>query len=169
MVALPAKAGISTREKTHVKRPHTQFTCVTCSLPVKTSTLTCFYAASTSRRVHAIAGNRARKLRVVPSAGCRLTYLQFLGEFTQTVIVDCQQLQGILCATASILACDCACFFACVSSYFWLRLVGIFTYKSSVFHANWMFFACKSGHVGMLVDGKFAWVPLELQLFQKNL
>ena len=35
-----------------VKRPHTQFTCITCSLPVKPGKVTCFYAASTSCRIH---------------------------------------------------------------------------------------------------------------------
>ena len=37
----------------HVERPHTQFTCVTCSLPVKRDKFTCVYAANTSRRIHA--------------------------------------------------------------------------------------------------------------------
>ena len=37
----------------HVKRPHTQFTSVTCSLHVKTGKLVRVYAASTSRRTHA--------------------------------------------------------------------------------------------------------------------
>ena len=97
--------------KTHVKRPHTQFACVTCSLPVKTSKYTCFYAASTSRRIHAIAANKTRKLRVTSPAGCRLTYLQFAGEFTRGVIADCLQLQVILCTIAGIFACDCAGFF----------------------------------------------------------
>ena len=36
-----------------VKRPHTQFTCVTCSLPVKTGKFTCVETASTARRIHA--------------------------------------------------------------------------------------------------------------------
>ena len=36
-----------------VKRSLTQFTCVTCSLPVITGIFTCFEAASTSRRTHA--------------------------------------------------------------------------------------------------------------------
>ena len=49
---LPANAGNFTRGL-HVKRPHTQFTCVTCSLPVKTGEFTRGYAASTSRRLHA--------------------------------------------------------------------------------------------------------------------
>ena len=79
-----------------VKRPHTQFTCVTCSLTVKTGNYTCFYVASISRRIHAIALNKARKLQVT-SAGCKLTYLQFAGEFTRGVIADCPQLQVILC------------------------------------------------------------------------
>ena len=74
-----------------VKKPHAQFTCVTCSLPVKTGKYTCFYAASTSRRIHAIARNKARKLRVTSPAGCRLTYLQFAGEFTGGVMADCLQ------------------------------------------------------------------------------
>ena len=37
----------------HVERPHTQFTCVTCSLYVKTGKFTRVYAASNSRRLHA--------------------------------------------------------------------------------------------------------------------
>ena len=37
----------------HVKRPLTQFTCVTCSLPVKIGKFTRVYAASTSRRIQA--------------------------------------------------------------------------------------------------------------------
>ena len=49
---LPANAGNFTREL-HVKRPHTQFTCVTFSLNVKTGKFTRVYAANTSRRIHA--------------------------------------------------------------------------------------------------------------------
>ena len=49
---LLANAGNSTCGL-HVERPHTQFTCVTCSLPVKRDKFTCVYAASTSRRIHA--------------------------------------------------------------------------------------------------------------------
>ena len=41
---------------------------VTCSLPVKTGNYTCFYAASTSRRIHAIALDKARKLQVTSPA-----------------------------------------------------------------------------------------------------
>ena len=95
-VALPANAGVFTCKMTHVKKPHTQFTCVTCSLPVETGKFTYFYAASTSRRIHAIARNKARRLRVTSPAGCRLTYLHFVGEFTRGVIADCLQLQVIL-------------------------------------------------------------------------
>ena len=49
---LPANAG-NFSCSLQVKRPHTQFICVTCSLPVKTGKFTCFYAASTSHRIHA--------------------------------------------------------------------------------------------------------------------
>ena len=132
-VALPAKASIFTWGKTHVKKPHTQCTCVTCSLPVKTGKVTCFYAAITSRRIDAIARNKARKLRVTSPAGCRPTYLQFAGKFTRVVIADCLLLQVIFFAVESIFACDSAGILACVCSYFWLRLVGIFTCNSSVF------------------------------------
>ena len=48
---LPANAGNFTGSS-QVKRPHTQFTCVTCSLSVKTGKFTCFKAARTSRRIH---------------------------------------------------------------------------------------------------------------------
>ena len=36
-----------------VKRPHTQLTCVICSLPINTGEYTRVYAASTSRKIHA--------------------------------------------------------------------------------------------------------------------
>ena len=49
---LPANAGNFTCSS-QVKRPHTQVTCVTCSLPVKTVKFTCVEAASSSRRIHA--------------------------------------------------------------------------------------------------------------------
>ena len=49
---LPAFAGIFI-SLLHVKRHHTHFTCITCSLPVKTGIFTRVYAASTSRRIHA--------------------------------------------------------------------------------------------------------------------
>ena len=87
-----------------MKKPHTQFTCVPCSLPVKTGNYTCFYTPSISLRIHAIARNKARKLRVTSHAGCRLTYLQFAREFTRGVIADCPQLQVILCAVPGFLA-----------------------------------------------------------------
>ena len=64
---LPANAG-SFICSSQIKRLHTQFTCVTCSLLVKTGNYTCFYAASTSRRMHAIALNKARKLQVASPA-----------------------------------------------------------------------------------------------------
>ena len=49
----PANAGKFTRGL-HVKRPHTQFTCVTCSLPVKTGKFIRVYGASISGRIQAI-------------------------------------------------------------------------------------------------------------------
>ena len=110
-----------------------QFTCVTCSLPVKTRNYTFFYAASTSRRMHAIALDKAHKLQVTSPAWCRLTYLQFAGEFTRGVIADCLQLQVILRGIAGFFACDCAGIFSCVCTYFCLRLAGIFTCDSSIF------------------------------------
>ena len=70
---LPANADNFTCSS-QVKRPHTQFTCVTCSLPVETSNYTCFYAASVSRRIHAIGLNKARKLQANLPAICRWIY-----------------------------------------------------------------------------------------------
>ena len=78
---LPANAGIFTCSS-QAKRPDTQFTCVTCSLPVKTGKFTCVEAGSTSRRIHAIALNKARKLQVTSPAWCRLTYLQFADDLS---------------------------------------------------------------------------------------
>ena len=49
---LPADAGNFTCGS-QVKRPPTQFTCVTCSLPLKTGKFAHVYAASTSSRIHA--------------------------------------------------------------------------------------------------------------------
>ena len=132
-----------------VKRPHTQFTCVTCSLPVKTGNYTCFYAASTSHRIHAIALNKARKLQVTSPAWCRLTYLQFAGEFNRGVIADCLRLQVILCGIVGFLPAIVRVIFFCVCSYFCLRLAGIFTCDFSVF-------ACKL-HVFLPAEaGNFA-------------
>ena len=48
---LPANTGNFTCSS-QVKKPHTQFKCVTCSLPAKTGKITYFYAASTSRKIH---------------------------------------------------------------------------------------------------------------------
>ena len=95
---------------------------------------------STSRRIHAIALDKARKLQVTSPAWCRLTYLQFAGEFTRGVIADCLQLQVILRGNAGFFACDCAGIFSCVRNYFCLRLAGIFTSDSSVFACKCMYF-----------------------------
>ena len=129
---LPAHAGNFTC-CSEVKKPHTQFTCVTCSLPVKTGNYTYFYVASTSRRIHAIALNKARKFQMTSPAWCRLFYLQFAGEFTHGVIAECLQLQIILRGIAGFFACDCAGFFFLRLQLFCLRLAGIFTCDFSVF------------------------------------
>ena len=49
---LPANAG-NFNCSSQVNRLHTQFTCVKCSLLVKTGKFTCFYAARTPRKIHA--------------------------------------------------------------------------------------------------------------------
>ena len=124
-----------------------QFTCVTWSSPVKTGRYTCFYAASTSRRIHLIALDKARKLQVTSPAWCRLTYLQFAGEFTRGVIADCLQLQVILRGIAGFFACDCAGIFSCVCSYFCLRLAGIFTCDCNVLTCKLhVFLAAEAGN-----------------------
>ena len=121
-----------------------QFTCATCSLPVKTSKYTCFDTARTSHRIHAIALNKARKLQVNSPAGCRLTYLQFAGEFTRCLIANCLQLLVFLSGSAGIFTFDCAGIFSCVCSYFCLRLAGIFTCDSCVYLQIACVFACQS-------------------------
>ena len=50
---LAANAGNFTCSS-QVKRPHTQFTCIICSLPVNIGKFTCFNAASSSHKIHAI-------------------------------------------------------------------------------------------------------------------
>ena len=132
-----------------VKRPHMQFTCVTCSLPVKTGKYTCFYAASTSRRIHAIAVNKACKFQVTSPAWCRFTYLQLAGDFTHGVIADCRQLQVILCGIAGFLPAIVLVFFPAFAVLFCLRLASIFTCDFSVF-------ACKLHVVLPAEAGNFA-------------
>ena len=132
------KGEFLTAEGRMKKKPHAQFTYVTCSLPVKTGHFICFYATSTSRRILVIALNKARKLQVTSPAGCRLTYLQFASEFTRVVIADCLVVFCAIevifvCDCAGIFVCDCAGIFVCVCSYFCLRLAGIFNCDSSVF------------------------------------
>ena len=117
-VPLPEKAGYFTFRETHVKLPHRQLTWATWSLPVERAKLTCFYAASTSRRKHAIACNKACKSRVTSPPGC----LQSEGEFTCGVIADDLQLWVFLTETAGIFECNSG-YFACVCGYFYLRLL----------------------------------------------
>ena len=100
------------------KKAPTQFTCVTCGLPVKIGNHICFYAASTSRRRHATALNKACKLQVTSPAWCRLAYLQFADEFTRGVIADCLQLQIILCGIAGFFLAIVRLFFPAFAVFF---------------------------------------------------
>ena len=127
-----AKTGISACEKTHVKCPHMQCSCVTCSLPVETGKNIGFCLASTSTQRTREARKKIRKLRVISPAGCRLTYLQFAGDFTRGVIADCLQFQATLCAIAGIFACDCASIFLAFA-VFLPAFGGFFTCDSIVF------------------------------------
>ena len=105
--------------------PHTHFTCVSCSLPVETGKYACFYAASTSHRIQAIALNKARKLQVTSHAGCRLTYPRCdsrLLAIANIFVWNCRYLCLRLCGSF---------FLRC--SYFCLCLAGVFTSDSSVF------------------------------------
>ena len=124
-----------------MKWHHTEFTCVTCSLPVKPSKFTCSYAANTSRRIHPIARYKARKSRVNSPAGCRLTYLHFAGDFTRGVIAGCLQLQVFLSAIAGNFACDCAGIFACDCAGIFACVWRVFLSAILVFlPANCMYF-----------------------------
>ena len=117
-------------------RPHMQFTCNTCSLPVKTGNYTCFYASSTSRRVRAMALDKARKLQVTSPAWCRLTYLQFAGEFTRGVIADCLQLQVILRGIASFFACDWRVFLPALLVFLSVSCMYFCLQKQAILHAS---------------------------------
>ena len=111
------------------KAPHSvylrylQFTC-------KIGKFTCFYAATTWRRIHSIAFNETRKSRVISPAGCWLIYLQFTGViamwsqiacncgyFCVRLLVFCLQLRVFLCAIAGFLS----------------AIAGIFPFKSRHF------------------------------------
>ena len=111
--------------------------CATCILPLKAGKCTCFYAVSNSRRIHATAFNKARKLSLTSPAGCRLTYLQFEGEFTRGEIANCLQLRVFLPAVSGIFMFNCG--------YFCLQIACIF--------------ACKCRQFYIPVAGTFAWVP----------
>ena len=116
-------------------------TCVTCSLPVKTGNYTCFYAASTLHKIHAIALNKARKLQVTSPAWCRLTYQHFAGEFTSGVLFLC----GNFFLRLKL-------FLPAFGGYFDLRFECFCLQVARIF-------ACRSIQFCMLVAGKFPWVP----------
>ena len=128
--ALPAKTGTFYMRSDTCTKPHTQFTCKVYLC------FTCIYASSTSGRIHVNADDKSRKLQVTSPAGCRLTFLQFSGEFMPGVKVGlpafvgllackcgyfCLQLRLFWPAIARIFACICA-FFACNCGYFRLKL-----------------------------------------------
>ena len=132
--------GYFTCGETQVQRHHPQFTCIICSLPVKTSEFTCFYAASTSHVIQAMTRYKTRKFRVTLSVGCRLTYLQFADEFTRGVITDCLQCR-YFCVKLPVFLPAIARVFACVCSYFLLSFGGYFLPAVLVFlPANRMYF-----------------------------
>ena len=105
---------------------------------------TSLYVASTSRRIHAIALNKPRKLQVTSTAGCRLTYLQFAGEFTRGVMADCLQLQVILCWIAGI--------FACVWRVFSPAILVLLP-------VSYMYFCLQKQAILHVVAGKVEWNP----------
>ena len=109
--------------ETHVKKPHTQLTCVTCNLLAKTSELTCIYAVSTSTRMHATALGKAYNFT------CRMqsNYLQSPGEFTRGMIV-LPAIAGILPVIARISASNCGWFAA--------KLYVFCTQENAIFHAS---------------------------------
>ena len=113
--------------------------------------------ACTSCRIQSTTRNEASKLRVTSPAGCRLTYLQFAGEFTRGVIADCLQLWVYFLAISGILACSC--------KYFWGQLRGFLPAIVGIFACVREFF-----YFCMPVAGKFAWVahvwlPVKNQLY----
>ena len=145
-VALPAKIGIFKRWDIHVTKLCRQFTCVTCSLPVKTRKLAYFYLASTYAKnkqpyvkKHAICN-----LWVTSPSRTNLTYLHFAGDTNRGVIAvlpavvgifacnccfSCQQLLEFSPAMADTLACNCDCF--CLQLRVFLPAIsGIFAYNS---------------------------------------
>ena len=125
-----------------------QYTC-------KNMKITCFYAASTSHRMHAIASNKVRTSKVTPPAGCRIFYLQFAGEFTRGLIADCLKLRVFLPAIVSIFDCDCGYFYL-QSRGFLPAVSGILACVCNFFPAITVFFACKSRKFCMSGARKFA-------------
>ena len=96
-------------------------------LTCKTGKFTCIYAASTSRRIHASARNKARKLRVNSPAVCKLTYLQFASEFTRGVIAVLAAIAGIFANNCGWFGQQISCIFARKSRQFCMLVAGKFT------------------------------------------
>ena len=101
--------------------------------------------------IHTTARNKARKLRVTSPAGCKLIYLQFVGELNP-------RCESRLPEPAGIFACDC--------EYSWVHLQ-VFCLSLRVILLEIAgfclriacIFACKSRPFCMSDAGKFAWVP----------
>ena len=83
-----------------------------------------------------IAFDRARKLQVTSPAGCKLTYLQFAGEFTRGVIADCLQLQVFLCGIEDIFACDWRVFLLAILVFLPASCMYFCLQKQAILHAN---------------------------------
>ena len=136
MQKLPANAGNFTCGS-HAKRPHAQFTCVTCSLPVKTGEFTGVYTASALRRIHAnclqahlnlpdygyficlITGIlqvilHAELMQIFPRLAfkiacfCKQKYMQFAGKNTRIAGKNTRQTQAKITANASENTCTIA-------------------------------------------------------------
>ena len=119
---LPANAGNFTCTS-QVKRPHTQFTFVTCILPVKTGNFTCVETASTSRRTHANCLQahvnlpeyhtgilqvvlHAELMQICPRLACKIAcfcrqkYMQLAGKNTRIAGKNTRQTQAEITANA---------------------------------------------------------------------
>ena len=121
-----AQAGSFIWGATLVKRPHRQFTYVTCSVPVKTVKFTCIYAASTSCRIHATAPCKACKLRVTSPAGFKQTYLQLTWEVTCGVMAVLSAITGIFGCNFGCFCQQNACSFASKVRQFCMLVAGTF-------------------------------------------
>ena len=106
------------------------------SLRVETGKFSCFYAASTSRKIHAIIRNKSQKLKVTSPAGCRLTYLQFSVEYTRNVVADCLQLPVFLLVIAGIFGWFCGYFYLRFLVFLPANCMHFLLQKQAILHAS---------------------------------